>query len=93
MEAWEAQVPFRTFVEAEEKITSILSKEEIDDCFDYNYHIKHVDMIFERLGLKLDKEYFIKESISLFKTIRRNSWKKVELLYEGKAKQLYRNRR
>ncbi|MDI2587004.1 MULTISPECIES: adenylosuccinate lyase [unclassified Psychrobacillus] len=51
MKAWESQTAFRTFVDAEEKITSLLSKEELDDCFDYNYHIQHVDMIFERLGL------------------------------------------
>ncbi|MBC2373399.1 adenylosuccinate lyase [Listeria booriae] len=51
MEAWETQVPFRTLVEAEPKITDRLSKEEIDDCFDYNYHLKQVDMIFNRLGL------------------------------------------
>nr|WP_304220297.1 adenylosuccinate lyase [Fredinandcohnia onubensis] len=51
MEAWEKQVPFRGLIEAEEKITSRLSPEQIEDCFDYNYHLKHVDMIFERLGL------------------------------------------
>ncbi|HWO98674.1 MAG TPA: adenylosuccinate lyase [Bacillus sp. (in: firmicutes)] len=51
MEAWEKQVPFRSLVEAEERITSRLTKEEIDDCFDYTYHLKNVDMIFERLGL------------------------------------------
>lgn len=51
MEAWEKQVPFRELIEAEEKITSRLAPAQIDDCFDYNYHLKHVDMIFERLGL------------------------------------------
>ena len=51
MESWETQVPFRTLVESEEKITSKLSLEEIADCFDYNYHLKNVDYIFERLGL------------------------------------------
>jgi adenylosuccinate lyase len=51
MESWETQVPFRTLIEAEEKITSKLSPEEIADCFDYNYHLKNVDTIFERLGL------------------------------------------
>ncbi|TAI50106.1 adenylosuccinate lyase [Bacillus paralicheniformis] len=51
MEAWEKQVPFRQLVEAEEKITSRLSPEQINDCFDYNYHLKNVDYIFERLGL------------------------------------------
>ncbi|MCM3163679.1 adenylosuccinate lyase [Metabacillus litoralis] len=51
MEAWEKQVPFRGLIEAEEKITSRLSAETIADCFDYNYHLKGVDTIFERLGL------------------------------------------
>ncbi|RPJ94536.1 adenylosuccinate lyase [Rummeliibacillus sp. TYF005] len=49
--AWDEQIQFRELVEADEKITSYLSKEEIDDCFDYHYHLKNVDMIFERLGL------------------------------------------
>jgi adenylosuccinate lyase len=38
-------------VEGEAKITSLLSAEEIADCFDYNYHLQHVDTIFDRLGL------------------------------------------
>ncbi|MGX1901486.1 adenylosuccinate lyase [Thermolongibacillus altinsuensis] len=52
MEAWEKQVPFRSLIEADEIITSRLSKEQIDDCFDYNYHLKHVGTIFKRLGLE-----------------------------------------
>ncbi|MGM0876049.1 MAG: adenylosuccinate lyase [Bacillota bacterium] len=51
MESWEKQVPFRGLVEAEGAITSRLSAEIIEDCFDYNYHLKGVDTIFERLGL------------------------------------------
>ncbi|MEH7883601.1 adenylosuccinate lyase [Bacillus sp. JJ1609] len=51
MEAWEKQVQFRSLIESDEKIAGLLSEAEIDDCFDYHYHIKHVDMIFERLGL------------------------------------------
>ncbi len=51
MEAWETQVQFKELVEAEEKISSLLTKEEIDDCFDYSYHLSQVDTIFERLGL------------------------------------------
>jgi adenylosuccinate lyase len=51
MEAWEKQVQFRSLIEQDEIITSKLSPSEIDDCFDYNYHIKHVDTIFDRLGL------------------------------------------
>lgn len=51
MEAWEKQVPFRELVEQDEVITQNLSAEEIADCFDYNYHLKNVDLIFDRLGL------------------------------------------
>jgi adenylosuccinate lyase len=51
MEAWERQVAFRSLIEADEKITSKLSLSEIDDCFDYNYHLQHVDTIFNRLEL------------------------------------------
>ena len=51
MEAWDKQVSFRSLVEGDEKITAKLSPEEIADCFDYNYHLKNIDAIFERLGL------------------------------------------
>ncbi|WP_142829930.1 adenylosuccinate lyase [Planococcus soli] len=51
MEAWENQTHFRKIVEANDTITSKLSKEELDDCFDYNHHLQQVDMIFDRLGL------------------------------------------
>ncbi|MBC1681307.1 adenylosuccinate lyase [Listeria welshimeri] len=51
MEAWEKQVPFRELVKQDTTITENLSREEIADCFDYNYHLKNVDLIFDRLGL------------------------------------------
>lgn len=51
MQAWDEQVQFRTLIESDDKITSLLSSEEIEDCFDYNYHLKNVDVIFERVGL------------------------------------------
>ncbi|MBS4461028.1 adenylosuccinate lyase [Aerococcaceae bacterium zg-B36] len=49
--AWDEQRDFRTLVEANEIITAHLSAEDIDDAFDYRYHIRQVDTIFERLGL------------------------------------------
>ncbi|WP_137791364.1 adenylosuccinate lyase [Bacillus sp. E(2018)] len=51
MQAWEEGVQFRTLVEAEQKITEKLTPEEISECFDYSYHLSHVDTIFDRLGL------------------------------------------
>lgn len=49
--SWDEQTAFRPLVEASEVITSRLTAEEINDCFDYNYHLQNVDLIFERLGL------------------------------------------
>lgn len=49
--SWDEQIQFRPLVEENEKISSLLSPAEIEDCFDYNYHLENVDMIFERLGL------------------------------------------
>ncbi|MBM7542196.1 adenylosuccinate lyase [Amphibacillus cookii] len=51
MKAWETATPFRRLIEEEPKITGLLSKAQIDDCFDYTYHLKNVDQIFDRLGL------------------------------------------
>ena len=51
MKAWELQVPFRSLIEKDDRITSLLTKEELDDCFDPTYHLKNVDVIFDRLGL------------------------------------------
>lgn len=50
--AWDYQTDFRPLLEEDEKITSVLSKEELDDAFDYKYHLKNVDVIFERVGLE-----------------------------------------
>ncbi|MDQ0208458.1 adenylosuccinate lyase [Alkalicoccobacillus murimartini] len=50
-QAWEEGVQFRDLVDAEERITSVLSKEELDECFNYEHHLTHVDTIFTRLGL------------------------------------------
>ncbi|TGU85547.1 adenylosuccinate lyase, partial [Mesorhizobium sp. M00.F.Ca.ET.186.01.1.1] len=51
MQAWEEQRSFRAIVEEDATVSSTLTKEELDECFDYRYHLKHVDTIFQRLGL------------------------------------------
>ncbi len=52
MEAWEKGIQFRELIEGEKRVTDMLSPEEINDCFDYNYHLKEVDNIFKRVGLE-----------------------------------------
>ena len=51
MKRWMEGEDFRTSVEKDPDITKYLTKEEIDDCFDYKYFLRHVDLIFERFGL------------------------------------------
>ncbi|KRN11542.1 adenylosuccinate lyase [Liquorilactobacillus mali] len=50
-ESWDKQVQFRPLLEQDKEITSRLSKEDLDDAFDYHWHLRHVDEIFERVGL------------------------------------------
>ncbi|MDF0479460.1 adenylosuccinate lyase [Vagococcus sp. PNs007] len=49
--AWDNQTQFRPLLEADEKITSVLESSELDEAFDYNWHMKHVDTLFDRVGL------------------------------------------
>ncbi|WP_408009146.1 adenylosuccinate lyase [Pseudalkalibacillus sp. A8] len=51
MEAWEKGIQFRGLIEAEPRVTEMLSGADIEDCFDYNYHLREVDNIFKRVGL------------------------------------------
>jgi adenylosuccinate lyase len=50
-QAWDEQRSFRTLLEADPKITDRLSKDDLDAAFDYHWHLRHVDDIFQRLGL------------------------------------------
>lgn len=49
--SWDEQRQFRELVDADETITQNLTAAQIDDAFDYHWHLKHVDDIYKRLGL------------------------------------------
>ena len=51
MKAWEKGKSFLSLLEADRRITAHLSKKELNSLFDYNFYLKYVDTIFERLGL------------------------------------------
>lgn len=51
MDAWSTQSPFLELVLASTRVRELLSEEAIKSCFDYNYHVKYVDVIFKRLKL------------------------------------------
>lgn len=52
MESWETRQPFKELISADERITDVLSVEEIDGLFDENHHLQRVDVIFRRAGLE-----------------------------------------
>lgn len=49
--AWDQRKAFRPLLEADSKITTVLSSADLDDAFDYRWHLRHVDEIFKRVGL------------------------------------------
>ncbi|WEV39877.1 adenylosuccinate lyase [Lactobacillus sp. ESL0681] len=49
--SWNEGISFKKLVENSE-IVNYLSQAEIDDAFDYHYHLRHVDEIFAQLGLE-----------------------------------------
>jgi adenylosuccinate lyase len=51
MRAWQEKKSLLSLLEADAKITAYLSKPELESLFDYDYYLKYVDSIFERLGL------------------------------------------
>lgn len=49
---WAEQVPFRPLLEADPTIQKQLTKADLNDAFDYHWHLRHVDDIYKRLGLE-----------------------------------------
>lgn len=50
-QVWEQKCDFRQLLEADPQIQQHLSKSDLDDAFDYHWHLRHVDEIFQRVGL------------------------------------------
>lgn len=48
---WADHVPYRPLLEADPVVAKQLTKEDLDDAFDYHWHLRHVDDIFHRVGL------------------------------------------
>jgi adenylosuccinate lyase len=51
MRAWETGEAFRALLLADTDVRAVLSPAEIESCFDLGYHLRHVDAIFQRVGL------------------------------------------
>ncbi|RVU72400.1 MULTISPECIES: adenylosuccinate lyase [Lactobacillus] len=50
-QSWQEQTSFRKLIEASE-VMNYLSEADLDDAFDYHYHLRHVDEIFKKCGLE-----------------------------------------
>ena len=51
IESWESESDFREMVRSDPDISPHLSLTELEGLFDYHYYVRHVDEIFDRVGL------------------------------------------
>ena len=51
MKAWKGNKGFLNLLKADNEVTAVLPQAELEPLFDYQYYLRHVDEIFERLGL------------------------------------------
>ena len=50
--SWDNQEEFRDNIENDMSVTNILTADDLDELFDYNYYLKYVDGIFERINIE-----------------------------------------
>lgn len=48
---WAEKVDFRKLLEEDPTVQKQLTKEDLDDAFDYHWHLRNVDYVFHRVGL------------------------------------------
>jgi adenylosuccinate lyase len=51
MKAWKGNKNFLNLLKAESEVTAKLPQAELEQLFDYQYYLRYMDEIFERLGL------------------------------------------
>lgn len=51
MKAWKQKISFLDLLKADPEVTAHLPQKELEPLFDYSYFTKHVDEVFQRLGL------------------------------------------
>jgi adenylosuccinate lyase len=55
MEAWRGKKSFLALLLMDKRITNYLTEDELKSLFNYDYYLKYVDAVFERLGLTKTK--------------------------------------
>ena len=51
MKCWKGNKNFLSLLKADTEVTAVLTQAELESLFDYQYYLRYVDEIFERLGL------------------------------------------
>lgn len=51
MEAWRKDSDFRELIKGDSRVKELLTEEEIAGCFQGDYHLRNIEVIFQRLGL------------------------------------------
>jgi adenylosuccinate lyase len=51
MKAYSESLDYQTLLQGNDKISSLLTKTELDECFTLEYYFKNVEYIFERVGI------------------------------------------
>ncbi len=51
IKSYNERIMFKELLLANDYLTSLLSAAEIEDCFDLQYHLRHVDDIYHRVGI------------------------------------------
>jgi adenylosuccinate lyase len=49
LKVWDANKDFKTLLLEDEEITGYLTEDELEEIFNIDYHLKHVEDIFERV--------------------------------------------
>ena len=52
MRAMSERADYQQLLSEDEKVMSLLSREELDACFTLDYYMKNVDLIFHRVGIE-----------------------------------------
>ena len=89
---WDDNVSFRQALEQDEDVKRLLNKEELDECFNLEHHLKNVDKIFERLGLAITDPTTVTEQIEQQKIALKNaSMKLLRLLRPAEGTTMLRS--
>jgi len=51
MKAWKGHKDFLSLLKSDDEVTASLPLPELEALFDYHYYLRHVDEVFQRLGL------------------------------------------